>query len=93
LIAAFVALCLWAIGVATRASSKFERLTAAAISATIFFYVAINLLMVMGMAPVTGIPLPLVSHGGSSMMTVMFAIGILFAIDRQSRNSARAARW
>ena len=72
---------------------KFERLTAAAISATIFFYVAINLLMVMGMAPVTGIPLPLVSHGGSSMMTVMFAIGILFAIDRQSRNSARAARW
>lgn len=93
LIAAFVALCLWAIGVATRASSKFERLTAAAIAATIFFYVAINLLMVMGMAPVTGIPLPLVSHGGSSMMTVMLAIGILFAIDRQSRHSARSAHW
>ncbi|QDX25264.1 rod shape-determining protein RodA [Sphingomonas suaedae] len=93
LIAAFIALCLWAIGVATRANSKFERLTAAGISATIFFYVAINLLMVMGLAPVTGIPLPLVSHGGSSMMTVMFAIGILFAIDRQNRHSARTARW
>ena len=93
LIAAFVALCLWAVIVATRATSKFERLTAAAISATIFFYVAINLLMVMGLAPVTGIPLPLVSHGGSSMMTVMFAIGILFAIDRQSRHKTNTARW
>jgi rod shape determining protein RodA len=93
LIAAFVGLCLWAVGVATRATSKFERLTAAGISATIFFYVAINLLMVMGMAPVTGIPLPLVSHGGSSMMTVMFAIGILFAIDRQNRQDASRARW
>ncbi|MFN7101053.1 MAG: FtsW/RodA/SpoVE family cell cycle protein, partial [Pseudorhizobium sp.] len=81
------------VGVATRATSKFERLTAAGISATIFFYVAINLLMVMGMAPVTGIPLPLVSHGGSSMMTVMFAIGILFAIDRQNRQDATRARW
>ncbi|MFL9841947.1 rod shape-determining protein RodA [Sphingomonas sp. ST-64] len=93
LITAFIALCLWAIGVATRANSKFERLTAAGIAATIFFYVAINLLMVMGLAPVTGIPLPLVSHGGSSMMTVMLAIGILFAIDRQNRQNARTARW
>ncbi|PKP97941.1 MAG: rod shape-determining protein RodA [Alphaproteobacteria bacterium HGW-Alphaproteobacteria-15] len=93
LISAFVALCLWAIGVALRANSKFERLTAAAISATIFFYVAINLLMVMGLAPVTGIPLPLVSHGGSSMMTVMFAIGILFAIDRQNRHNVRTSSW
>lgn len=93
LIAAYVALCLWAIGVATRAGSKFERLTAAGISAMIFFYVAINLLMVMGMAPVTGIPLPLVSHGGSSMMTVMLAIGVVFAIDRQTRHTASTTRW
>lgn len=90
LIGAFVALCMWGVGVAMRAKTKFERLTAAAISATIFFYVAINLLMVMGLAPVTGIPLPLISHGGSSMMTVMFALGVLFAIDRESR---KVQRW
>lgn len=93
LIAALIALCLWAISVALAGKSKFERLTAAGISAMIFSYIAINLLMVMGLAPVTGIPLPLISHGGSSMMTVMFAIGILLAIDRRNRQSPNGSRW
>jgi rod shape determining protein RodA len=43
-------------------------------------------MMVMGMAPVVGIPLPLVSFGGSAMMTVMICIGILMALDRAERN-------
>ena len=51
-------------------------------TATIFFYVAINLMMVMGLAPVVGIPLPFLSHGGSSMMTIMICIGTLMAVDR-----------
>ena len=44
------------------------------LSATIFFYVAINLMMVMGLAPVVGVPLPLVSFGGSAVMTIMLAL-------------------
>jgi rod shape determining protein RodA len=42
-------------------------------------------MMVMGLAPVVGIPLPFVSHGGSSMMTNMLCIGTLMAVDRWSR--------
>ena len=53
-----------------RAQSRFARLAAAGLATTIFFYVAINLMMVMGLAPVVGIPLPLISFGGSALMTV-----------------------
>ena len=56
---------------------------------TIFFYVAINLLMVMGLAPVVGIPLPLVSYGGSAMMTVLICLGLLMSIDRAGRAGLR----
>ncbi|ODP36395.1 rod shape-determining protein RodA [Sphingomonas turrisvirgatae] len=93
LIAGLIALCLWAISVGVAARSKFERLTAAGIGAMIFLYIAINLLMVMGLAPVTGIPLPLISHGGSSMMTVMIALGIVMAIDRRNRQATSASGW
>ena len=54
-----------------------SQLTAAGLTMTIFFYMAINLSMVMGMAPVVGIPLPLFSYGGSSMLTIMTCVGII----------------
>jgi rod shape determining protein RodA len=73
--------------VAQNSPSRFGRLTAGGLTMTIFFYMAINLLMVMGLAPVVGIPLPFMSHGGSSMLTVMTCIGIIMGIDRQSRVS------
>ena len=66
----------------TRAS-----LLAAGMTATIFFYVSINLLMVMGLAPVVGIPLPFMSHGGSSMMTNMLCVGGLMMVERWNRQS------
>ena len=75
----------WGLRVAMRARSRFGRIAAAGLASTIFFYVAINLLMVMGLAPVVGIPLPLVSFGGSAMMTVLICLGLLMAIDRQGR--------
>jgi len=85
LIIAFMLVVRWAMGVAGRARTRFARLTAAGLATTIFFYVAINLMMVMGLAPVVGIPLPLVSFGGSAMMTVLICLGILMAIDRSAR--------
>ncbi|MEO9600755.1 rod shape-determining protein RodA [Parasphingorhabdus sp.] len=78
----FFLLFRWGLGVATRAKTRFSQLTAAGLTTTIFFYVAINLMMVMGLAPVVGIPLPFLSHGGSSMMTIMICVGILMSIDR-----------
>jgi len=84
-IISFLILTRWGLGVAALAPSRFGRLAAAGLITTIFFYVAINLMMVMGLAPVVGIPLPLISHGGSAMMTVMICIGILMSIERDGK--------
>ncbi len=89
LIAAFILLVRWGVGVGVRAEGRFAKLVAGGLATTIFFYVAINLMMVMGLAPVVGIPLPLVSYGGSAQMTVLGCIGILMAIDRQNRDRVR----
>ena len=92
LIVAFAALIAWGMGVARRAKSRFAQLAAAGLTMTIFFYVAINLMMVMGLAPVVGIPLPLVSNGGSVVMTTMLMIGLLIAFDRQAKSADRRRR-
>ena len=85
LIGGFLLLFRWGTRVSIRAEDRFAKLTAAGLTATIFFYVAINLMMVMGLAPVVGIPLPFMSYGGSSMLTVMLCIGTIMAIDRDRR--------
>lgn len=74
----------WALRVALAARTRFGRVAAGGLATTIFLYVAINLLMVTGLAPVVGIPLPLVSFGGSAMMTVLICLGLLMAIDRHA---------
>jgi rod shape determining protein RodA len=88
LIIAFGLVIRWGMKVSLRARTRFGQLTAAGLTATIFFYVAINLMMVMGLAPVVGVPLPLVSYGGSAVMTVMLSIGLLMALERQQRTGA-----
>jgi rod shape determining protein RodA len=79
----------WGWKVASDAQDRFCALLAAGATATIFFYIAINLLMVMGMAPAKGIPLPWMSHGGSSMMTNMICIGLLLMVNRWNREAPR----
>lgn len=79
----------WGWKVASDAHDRFCALLAAGATATIFFYIAINLLMVMGMAPAKGIPLPWMSHGGSSMMTNMICIGLLLMVNRWNREAPR----
>ena len=79
----------WGLSVATQAQNRFAKLLASGMTATIFFYVAVNLMMVMGLAPVVGIPLPFVSHGGSSMLTNMVCIGVLMMIHRWNRLAPR----
>lgn len=82
-LACYAVILAWGIRVALGAKSQFGRLTAMGLTCTLFFYIFINLAMVMGFAPVVGIPLPLMSYGGSAMMTAMLLIGILLSIDRQ----------
>jgi rod shape determining protein RodA len=85
LIVAFGLVIRWGMRVSGNARTRFSQLAAAGLSATIFFYVSINLMMVMGLAPVVGVPLPLVSFGGSAVMTVMLCLGLLMALERQQR--------
>ncbi|PKP65423.1 MAG: rod shape-determining protein RodA [Alphaproteobacteria bacterium HGW-Alphaproteobacteria-7] len=77
----------WGMKVAAQSQDRFSALLAAGATATIFFYIAINLLMVMGMAPAKGIPLPWMSHGGSSMMTNMICIGLLMMVNRWNQRT------
>ena len=81
----FALLMRWGLNVARKSNDRFSSLLAAGMTATIFFYVAINLMMVMGLAPVVGIPLPFMSHGGSSMMTNMICVGTIMACNRWRR--------
>ena len=91
LILAFGMVVRWGMKVAANSRSRFAQLSAAGLTATIFFYVTINLMMVMGLAPVVGVPLPLVSWGGSAVMTIMICLGILMALERQQRSQSRLA--
>ena len=93
MIGAFLLLFRWGLRVSMRTQDKFARMAAAGLTTTIFFYVAINLMMVMGLAPVVGIPLPFMSYGGSSMLTVMLCIGIIMAIDRSGKRQRRPGDW
>jgi rod shape determining protein RodA len=88
LIFAFGAVIRWGMRVSASSRTRFGQLAAAGLSATIFFYVSINLMMVMGLAPVVGVPLPLVSFGGSAVMTVMLCLGLLMALERQQRTGS-----
>jgi rod shape determining protein RodA len=66
---------------ATRARSQFARLVIIGLSMNFAVYVVINTAMVMGLIPVVGIPLPLVSYGGTAMLTVLLGFGVLLSAD------------
>lgn len=81
----------WASGVAMRSTDRFVKVAAIGLSFTISLYVGINMAMVLGLAPVVGIPLPLLSYGGSAMMTVLILLGILMSFDRAERKNGASA--
>ena len=68
-----------------RAQSVFGRLLASAITLTFFVYIFVNMGMVAGILPVVGVPLPLISFGGTSMVTLMLGFGVLMAISTERR--------
>jgi rod shape determining protein RodA len=70
------------------AQTTFARLVAGAITMTFFVYVVVNMGMVSGILPVVGVPLPLVSQGGTSLVTLMMGFGILMAISTEQRRLA-----
>ncbi|WP_027330312.1 rod shape-determining protein RodA [Marinimicrobium agarilyticum] len=75
--------------IAARAQDSFSRLLAASITFTFFVYVFVNAGMVSGMLPVVGVPLPLVSQGGTAIVTLMAGFGILMSIATERRRVSR----
>jgi len=63
--------------IALRVRNQFGRLVALGVTATFFFYVFINIAMVMGLLPVVGVPLPMVSYGGTAMLSIMIGFGFV----------------
>ena len=59
------------------AKDRFSQLLIYGIAATFFLYFAVNMSMVMGLAPVVGVPLPLVSYGGSAMLILLLGFGLI----------------
>jgi len=80
LLALFIAIISRGIIIAINAQDTFSRLVAGSLTLTFFVYVFVNIGMVSGILPVVGLPLPLISYGGTSMVTIMAAFGILMSI-------------
>ncbi len=70
----------YGIRIAMSSRSQFGRLLAMGVTLNFFFYIMINASMVMGLIPVVGIPMPLVSYGGTAMLTVMAGFGLLMSV-------------
>lgn len=79
-LAVFAVLVLLLTVMAMRCVSQFARLTIMGTTLIVFFYVVINIAMVTGLVPVVGVPLPLVSYGGTAMTTIMIGIGLAMSV-------------
>ena len=80
LLGLFGFLLMMSFSIALQSRNHFGRLVATGITMIFFLYVFINVAMVMGLVPVVGVPLPLVSYGGTAMMSLMFGFGLLMSV-------------
>jgi rod shape determining protein RodA len=91
LVLSLFALMIWrALRILTMSKNFYGALVAGGITAMLMFQVFVNVGMTIGIMPITGIPLPLVSYGGSSVITTLMAIGLLQSIHAQARETAAA---
>jgi rod shape determining protein RodA len=81
----YAALLFWALRISASARDRFGAHIGVGVAALIFWHVVVNLGMVTGMLPVVGLTLPLLSYGGSSLLTVMLAIGLLLNVSMRRK--------
>jgi rod shape determining protein RodA len=81
LLALYALLIAYGFAIALRSRNHFGRLVCLGIASNFFLYVFINIAMVTGLIPVVGVPLPLISYGGTAMLTVMFGVGLMMGVD------------
>jgi len=80
LLGIYLLLVCWGIYVARRANDRFGMYLALGVTAMLFWHIVVNLGMVIGLLPVVGVPLPLFSYGGTSMVTTMVGVGLLLNV-------------
>lgn len=80
LIGLYVLIVVYGFAIALRARSQFARLLGLGLTVNFFLYFCINIAMVTGLMPVVGIPLPLISYGGTAMLTLMMSFGLLMGV-------------
>jgi rod shape determining protein RodA len=80
LITLYILVLAYGYAIAVRSRNQFGRLVAGGLTVMLFLYVFINIAMVSGLVPVVGVPLPLVSYGGTAMMTLLIGIGLLIGV-------------
>ena len=85
LLGLYMALILWSLRISRHARDRFGAHIGVGVAALFFWHVIVNLGMVTGMLPVVGLTLPLLSYGGSSLLTVLFAIGLLLNVSVRRR--------
>lgn len=85
LLAVYLLIILRCLYIAVSAQDSFSRLLAGALTMTFFIYIFVNVGMVSGLLPVVGVPLPLVSYGGTSGVTLMAAFGVMMSIHTHRR--------
>ncbi|MBO9491601.1 rod shape-determining protein RodA [Endozoicomonas sp. G2_1] len=85
LLLVYLAIVMRGLWIAVNAQTAFNKLLAGSITLTFFVYVFVNIGMVSGLLPVVGVPLPLVSYGGTSMVTLMAGFGMLMGISTRKR--------
>jgi rod shape determining protein RodA len=80
LVALYSLLLVYGYVMSLRARSQFGRLVGLGLTTTFFLYAFINIAMVMGLVPVVGVPLPLISYGGTAMLTLLFGFGLILSV-------------
>jgi rod shape determining protein RodA len=80
LLGLYILILAYGFSIANSSRNHFGRLVSMGVTTTFFLYVFINIAMVMGLIPVVGVPLPLVSYGGTAMMTLLFGFGLLLSV-------------
>jgi rod shape determining protein RodA len=91
LVLSLFALMIWrALRILTMSKNLFGAVIAGGVTAMLMFQVFVNVGMTIGIMPITGVPLPLMSYGGSSVLVTFMALGLLQAIYAQARDTARA---
>ena len=80
LLSLYALILVYGFAIGLRSRNQFGRLLAIGVSTNLFLYVFINIAMVMGLIPVVGVPLPLISYGGTAMLAVMLSLGLLISV-------------